>query len=470
MSLVVTGSIGIDTIETPTGSAARVLGGSCTYFAAAAGFYGPVRLVAAVGDDWPDSHAELLARFAAVDTTGLERRAGASTFRWTGRYLENMNERETVDVDLGVLGLSPPPVPDAYRDSEYIFLANTDPGNQLAFAEAFPGRKLVVADTMDLWINTQRGPLYDLLRAVDALVLNDSEARLLAGIANPIEAARDIRKQSKLRFVIVKKGEHGSILVDEDGIALLPAFPCETVVDPTGAGDSFAGALMGHLAAADRVDFPTLQRAMAHGTAPRHDVVEALASAITETALTFEGLIALIDAREHDLDDEPPATLAALESYAAETSAALTGLALDVLGAGGDASARKAGRHVGIAFALSGLLRAVPFHARARRLYLPIETMAREGADAEAVFALSPTPALGRVAQAVAEAARGHIASARTHDVPRHALAALLPASLAASDLARLARAGHDVFDPRVAAGGTGRRFRAAMRGIVGRY
>jgi phytoene synthase len=210
--------------------------------------------------------------------------------------------------------------------------------------------------------------------------------------------------------------------------------------------------------------------AMAHGTAPRHDVVEALASAITETALTSEGLVALIDAREHDLDDEPPATLAALESYAGETSAALTGLALDVLGAGGDASARKAGRHVGIAFALSGLLRAVPFHARARRLYLPVETMAREGADAEAVFAMSPTPALGRVAQAVAEAARGHIASARTRDVPRHALAALLPASLAASDLARLARAGHDVFDPRLTAGGTGRRLRTAMRGIVGRF
>ena len=208
--------------------------------------------------------------------------------------------------------------------------------------------------------------------------------------------------------------------------------------------------------------------AIARDAPPNHEVARALALAMRDHGLGPEGLLRLIDAREHDLDDEPPATLAALESYAGET--ALTGLALDVLGAGGDAPTREAGRHVGIAFALSGLLRAVPFHARARRLYLPADAMAREGADAEAVFAMSPTPALARVAQTVAEAARGHIASARAREVPRHALAALLPASLAASDLARLARARHDVFDPRVAAGGTGRRLRTAMRGFVGRY
>ncbi len=266
MSLVVTGSIGIDTVHTPVESAERILGGSCAYFAAAANLLAPVRLVAAVGHDWPAEHAAVLERFGNIDLTGLERREGSKTFAWEGKYLDNMNIRETVDVQLNALGEAPPPVPAEYQDSQFIFLANTDPTNQKAFLDAFPNRKLAVADTMDLWINIAREPLNALMQQLDGLVLNDSEATLLTGITNAITAAKQIRSENSLKFVLVKKGEHGAVLVHEDGIAVLPAFPAENVFDPTGAGDSFAGGLMAYLAANDRTDFEAMQIGMAYGT------------------------------------------------------------------------------------------------------------------------------------------------------------------------------------------------------------
>ncbi len=265
MSLVVTGSIGIDSIETPEHSVDRVLGGSCAYFAAAASVLTPLRMVAAIGDDWPNEHETLLRRFD-IDLTGLEKRAGAKTFVWSGKYLDNMNIRETTYVEVNILGEAPPPVPDSFADSAFVFLANTDPGSQLTFANSFPNKRLVVADTMDLWINTDRDRLNELLNVIDGLVLNDSESTLMTNEKNPITAAKLIRTQYNLRFVLVKKGEHGAILVHEDGIAALPAFPAEMVVDPTGAGDSFAGGFMGHLANADNDDFSTMQHAMAIGT------------------------------------------------------------------------------------------------------------------------------------------------------------------------------------------------------------
>jgi len=266
MSLIVTGSIGIDTIHAPTGSAESVLGGSCTYFSAAAALYGPVRLVAAVGDDFPDEHERTLQHFPSIDISGLEKRAGSNTFRWTGKYHENMNIRETTDVTLGVLGEDPPGVPESFHDSRYVFLANTDPLSQLRFLDSFPDPTLVVADTMDLWIKTESDRLNELIHRIDALVLNDSEAEMMTSAGNTITAARQIRRQYDLDFVIVKKGEHGSILMHPDGIALLPAYPAEKVIDPTGAGDSFAGALMGVITRTGRADFPTLQQALAHGT------------------------------------------------------------------------------------------------------------------------------------------------------------------------------------------------------------
>ncbi|MFO0874576.1 MAG: PfkB family carbohydrate kinase [Phycisphaerales bacterium] len=249
MSLLVTGTIGIDTVHTPTAVAERVLGGSCSYFAAAASFFGPVRAVAAVGGDWPAEHRRVLESFQNVDLRGLEVRPASRTFAWGGRYHENMNQRETLFTELGVLEEAPPKVPAEFRDSRFVFLGNTHPAVQLDLLSQFPGRALAVADTMDLWINVAHEELLALLRQIDGLVLNDSEAELLTEQRNAFTAARAILDLGP-RFVVVKKGEHGAALVHRDGIAVIPAFPAEVhqVVDPTGAGDSFAGGMMGHLA------------------------------------------------------------------------------------------------------------------------------------------------------------------------------------------------------------------------------
>ncbi len=273
MNLVVTGTIGIDTVVTPQGQHAEgVLGGSCAYFAAASSFYTPTRLVAVVGDDQPTEHRDLLDSFKDIDTTGLEVRAGSQTFRWGGKYLENMDHRETLFTELGVLREEPPVVPEAYKDSTHVFLANTHPAIQMQMLEQFPNRTLAVADTMDLWIDTARDDLIELLGKVDGLVLNYDEAEQLSGKTNTVAASRALLEFGP-RFVVVKKGEHGCIFVHRDGIAAFPAFPAEEVLDPTGAGDTFAGGMMGHIAAnAGRTfsdedsDFHTIRRALAHGT------------------------------------------------------------------------------------------------------------------------------------------------------------------------------------------------------------
>lgn len=246
MSLVVTGTIGIDSIQTPTGQAEKILGGSGTYFAAAASFYGPVRLVAAVGDDFPPSHRATLSHFAPIDLTGLETRQGSKTFAWGGKYLANMNSRETLFTELGVLAEKPPEVPAPYADSRVVFLANTHPAVQTSFLDRFPKRALTVADTMDLWINIAKDDLTALIKRIDGLVLNYDEAELFTGKANPVTAGKRLLDLG-LRFVVIKKGEHGAILVHRDGLAALPAFPTENVVDPTGCGDTFAGGMMGAL-------------------------------------------------------------------------------------------------------------------------------------------------------------------------------------------------------------------------------
>lgn len=264
MSLIVTGSIGIDSVEAPTGKADNVLGGSAIYFAAAASFFTPVRLVAAVGEDFPDEHLETFRRFD-IDLEGLEKRSGSKTFRWSGKYHENMNVRDTLAVDLNVLAEDLPPVPESYRDSEFVFLANTDPGSQLALLNQFPGRKLAVADTMDLWISTQRDKLVELLAHVDGLVLNNDEAEQMTNESNLIVAAEKICDMGP-RFVVVKKGEHGALIEHGGAKVVLPAFPAKQVVDPTGAGDSFAGGMMGYLASVNDTSLPAVRRAMAYGT------------------------------------------------------------------------------------------------------------------------------------------------------------------------------------------------------------
>ncbi len=275
MSLIVTGTIALDTVHTPTSKADGVPGGSCTYFAAAASFYAPVRVVAAVGGDWPQEHRSVLKSFDNICLGGLQHRPESKTFAWGGRYFDDMNQRETLFTELGVLEEDPPPVPEQYRDSEYVFLANTHPHVQAQLLSHFPRRKLAVADTMDLWINVARTELLEVLKQVDGLVLNDTEALQMTEITNAITAARKIMEHGPA-FVVVKKGEHGAVLVHREGVATIPAFPAEQhqVVDPTGAGDAFAGGLMGHIASVGMTNFSTIQSALAWGTVTASFAIE----------------------------------------------------------------------------------------------------------------------------------------------------------------------------------------------------
>ncbi len=266
-SLLVTGTIGIDTVETPNACVNRVLGGSAAYFAAAASRLGPVRLVGVVGDDWPADHRHMLETLQGVDLRGLETRAGGKTFAWGGKYLANMNDRETLFTELGVVADRPPIVPAAFADSAFLFLGNTHPDVQLGLLDQVPARTLAVADTMDLWINIARDSLVRLLGRVDGIMLNDSEATHLTGVRNAVTAGRRILEYGP-KFVVVKKGEHGAVLVHRDGVAVVPAFPAEEamVVDPTGAGDTFAGGFMAHLARSGNTDLDTMQTALSWGT------------------------------------------------------------------------------------------------------------------------------------------------------------------------------------------------------------
>ena len=276
MALLVTGTIGIDTLHAPTGSAERVLGGSCSYFAAAASFLTPVRLVGAVGGDFPGEHAATLESFNGVCLKGLERRPDSRTFAWGGRYLEDMNRRETLFTELGVLEEAPPKVPAAYQDSRFVFLGNTHPSVQLDLLRQFPRRALAVCDTMDLWINVARPELLALFREVDGVVLNDQEAMQLTEARNAVSAGKAMLDLGP-RFVVVKKGEHGAILAHRSGVATLPAFPADAahVVDPTGAGDTFAGGLMAHIARTGNGDLETIQAGMSWGTVMASFTIEA---------------------------------------------------------------------------------------------------------------------------------------------------------------------------------------------------
>ena len=264
MSLLVTGSIGIDTVETPFGKVDDVIGGSAIYFAYAASFFTPVRLVGAVGEDCPE---KIFSVFDGreVDTLGLERRKGSKTFRWHGSYVRDMNEAMTVEVDLNVLAERAPKIPESYLDSKYVFLANTHPALQQQMLSSLKHPRLVVADTMNLWITTEKNELLKLLKKIDGLVLNDGEARLLTDQKNLILAAREVLKMGP-KFVVIKKGEHGCLLCTAHDTFVLPAFPADAVIDPTGAGDSFAGGMMGYLSTQGNTSPSTIKRALAFGT------------------------------------------------------------------------------------------------------------------------------------------------------------------------------------------------------------
>ncbi len=263
MSLLVVGSIAFDCIETPDRSVDDVLGGSASHFSVAASFFTPPRLVGVVGDDFPDEHRHLFAS-RGIDTAGLVTQPG-KTFRWKGRYHRDMNTRDTLEVHLNVFGTFDPILPPAFRDSTHVFLANGSPAVQAKVLDQIRAPKLVLADTMDLWINTQRDDLLKLLPRLDGLLLNDSEAQLLTGEKNLVRAGAAVRKLGP-KFVILKKGEHGAMLFSNDGVFVVPAFPTPDVVDPTGAGDSFAGGIMGYLDSDGTPPPGRLRRAMGYGT------------------------------------------------------------------------------------------------------------------------------------------------------------------------------------------------------------
>lgn len=272
MSLLVTGSLGIDTVETPHGAVEDVLGGSAVYFAVAASHFAAVRLVGVVGEDFPDSFSNLM-KEAGIDLAGLEVRQGSKTFRWSGKYSDDMNDRDTLSVQLNVLEEKGPTVPAAYADSEILFLANTHPALQREMRRQVKNPRLTVCDTMDLWIDSAKDDLLETLKVVDGLIINDGEARQLTGKNSNIEAAKALLHLGP-RFAVVKKGEHGAILVTAQGVSVIPAFPTMDVVDPTGAGDSFAGGMLGYLCTQAEIDDAALKRSLIRGTVTASIAIE----------------------------------------------------------------------------------------------------------------------------------------------------------------------------------------------------
>ena len=271
MSLLVVGSTAFDSIETPFGKREMCLGGSSTYFSFAASLFSEVRLVSVVGEDFPSEHRELL-QSHGVKLDGLEVAPG-KTFFWSGKYSDDMNQRETLDVQLNTFGGFAPKVPDSFRDTKLVFLANGAPQTQATVLDQLPHAQFTVADTMNLWIENERDALEALLRRVDGIILNDEEAKMLTGETNLIKAGRKVLEHGP-KLAIVKKGEHGAFLFSIFFQHALPAYPTDAVVYPTGAGDSFAGGFMGYLAESESLSLWNMQRAMAYGTVTASVTVE----------------------------------------------------------------------------------------------------------------------------------------------------------------------------------------------------
>jgi sugar/nucleoside kinase (ribokinase family) len=267
MSLTVVGSIAFDSVRTPFGSRERMLGGAATHFALAASFFDTVHVVGVVGDDFGDEEREVLGTRGIV-TDDIERVEGGKTFFWAGEYHHDLNSRDTLDTQLNVFEHFQPKLSQASRDADVLFLANIQPELQLEVRRQCEQARFVAMDSMDLWITIARDALQQTIEAVDGLLLNDAELKLLTGRPNLLQAAREVMSWGP-RVVVAKQGEYGSALFTQDGVFMLPAYPLETVLDPTGAGDSFAGGFMGYLAAhADAaLDDEHLRRAMAYGTA-----------------------------------------------------------------------------------------------------------------------------------------------------------------------------------------------------------
>lgn len=273
MSILAVGSVALDTVRAPGGSIDEGLGGSATYFAFAASLFAPVAVVAVVGDDFPEEAFQIFVE-RGVDCAGLERREGR-TFRWCGRYEDDVNVAITEKTELGVFGEFRPVVPESCRDHPYVALGNIDPLLQLAVLDQLNGPRFVAVDTMNYWIDRQRGDLDEVISRADVLVVNDAEAKMLGGEANLLRAMTRLLELGP-RYVLAKKGEHGAVLMARDFEFVLPAFPLREVADPTGAGDSFAGGFLGFLAASDDTAPANLCRAVAYGATVASFAVEGL--------------------------------------------------------------------------------------------------------------------------------------------------------------------------------------------------
>ncbi|HYI01865.1 PfkB family carbohydrate kinase [Hyalangium sp.] len=271
MSLLVVGSVALDSVETPFGKKEEVLGGSATFFSTAASFFTPVQLVAVVGEDFPEAHVQFL-RGRNIGLEGLTREKGR-TFRWKGKYGFQLNEAQTLDTQLNVFQDFAPKLPESYRSAPYVFLGNIHPELQSQVLDQVQSPRLVAADTMNFWIQGSREALLKTLQRVNLLFVNDAEIRQLSGEHNIVKAARAVLSMGPTR-VVVKRGEYGALLFERDHIFACPAFPLEDVFDPTGAGDTFAGGFMGTLATAAQFDPEVVRRAMVMGSVMASFTVE----------------------------------------------------------------------------------------------------------------------------------------------------------------------------------------------------
>jgi sugar/nucleoside kinase (ribokinase family) len=273
MSLLVVGSLALDTIETPFGKAERALGGSATFVSVAASYFlQPVRLVGVVGGDFPKEDIEFL-KDRGVDLEGLQIIEGGKTFHWHGKYHYDLNTRDTIATELNVFADFDPVIPEAFQKSQYLCLGNINPELQKKVLQQMSSPKLIIADTMNFWIEGKYEALLDVLKNINVLIINDSEAREISKDANLIRAAKRIQQMGP-RIVIIKKGEHGALLFYDNELFSAPAYPLESIFDPTGAGDSFAGGFIGYLAKTDDISYENMKRAVIYGSAIASFAVE----------------------------------------------------------------------------------------------------------------------------------------------------------------------------------------------------
>jgi sugar/nucleoside kinase (ribokinase family) len=261
--VLIVGSMALDNVKTPFGEVTDALGGAAVYSSIAASYFTGVRLVGVVGDDFPEKHVQFLAS-RGIDLAGMQRMPG-QTFRWAGYYEFDLNQAHTLDTKLNVFQHFSPTIPESYKDSKYVFLANIDPELQLQVLDQVTSPKLTVCDTMNYWIESKKEKLLEVLSRVDVAVMNDGEARQLCGCFSLVKAAGQLRKLG-LKVVIIKKGEHGALMASDQGFFAAPSYPLEEVKDPTGAGDTFAGGLMGYVASTDDISEANLRKAIVFGS------------------------------------------------------------------------------------------------------------------------------------------------------------------------------------------------------------